>query len=236
MKKVTLILALFAAFLSNAQISKGSMVVGTGILYTNISGSDNTTTYSNVPTVYSSSSNSFGISLNPNVGYFISDGLAVGGQFYLSYYKQKSNSSNTSSTTTSTSDYSSTSLSVGPMVRYYFVKSGKWAPYVQGDFAYNLYPSKSTSTSSTGSSSTSDTKSKTNWDTGFRLGMEYFISDYVGLQFYAGYSYAKRVYETEYKPSSGTGYTYTSDSKSWTIPIGVGLQIHLPSGSSGSSK
>lgn len=230
MKKIALFtFCLISTFASNAQISKGSYLVGTGLFSGGVSGSKYTTEYSNTPTVYNSNSKNFSFGINPNVGYFVSDGFAVGGQVYLSYYSSTSDSSNSSSTTTSTNDYKSPSISIGPMLRYYFVKNQKWAPYGQADFAYNFYPSKSESTSTSGSSSTTDTKSKSNWNAGVRFGLEYFLSNYVGLQIYTGVSFSNSVYEADYTPSSGTGYSYTSTNKGWSVPLGVGLQIHLPS-------
>jgi len=217
--------------LTNAQISKGSKLVGTSFVFGSISGSESSTTYSNTPTVYNSTGNSFNFGISPNVGFFLADGFALGGQLSLSIYTSKSDNSNTSSTTTSESKYNQPSVYVGPFARYYFVKGQKMSPYAQVEGSVGINPSKSDSSNSLGSSSKTDGKGFS-WDAGLRLGFEYFISDYVGLNTFVGFTYGNSKTDYEYRPSTGTGYDYTSDYNRWYVPVGLGLQIHLPSKSS----
>lgn len=232
MKKITLILALLAASFSNAQISKGSKIIGTSFASFTVSGSKSETTYSNTPTVYNTDGNSFSFSINPYMGFFLADGLAVGGQVYVSFYSSKSDSSNTSTTTTSESKSTQPSFGVGPFVRYYFVKGQKMSPYAELAGGIDFNSGKSESSNSSGSSSETKTKPYTGWNVGPKIGFEYFISDYVGINVYTGFNYSASNVTYEYRPSTGTGYDYTNDYKRWYIPVGFGLQIHLPSGSS----
>lgn len=229
MKKITFIAAFLVMSLANAQISKGSKLIGTSFAFGSISGTESTTTYSNTPTVYSSDGTSINFGISPSIGYFVMDGFAIGAQVNASFYHSKSESSNTGSSTTSESTYNQPSVYVGPYARYYFVKGQKMSPYAQVEASVGLYPSKSESVSSTGSSSTTKSNSSLSWDSGVKLGFEYFISDYVGINVFTGFSYSVSNTEYDYTPSSGNGYSYTSDYKRWNIPVGLGLQIHLPS-------
>ncbi len=232
MKKITLILTLLAASFSNAQISKGSKLIGTSFASLSIGGSNSETTYSNTPTVYKSDGNSFSFSINPYMGFFVADGFVIGGQVYASFYSSKSDSSNSSSTTTSESKSTQPSFGVGPFARYYFVKGQKMSPYAELAGGVDFNSGKSKTTSSTGSFSETTTKPYTSFNAGPKFGFEYFISDYVGINVYAGFNYSVSKVTYEYRPSTGTGYDYTNDYKRWYVPVGFGLQIHLPSGGS----
>lgn len=236
MKKLTLIVALFAAFSLNAQISKGSKIIGTSFASVSVGGSNSTTTYSNTPTVYEGKGNSFSFSVNPYVGFFVADGLAVGGQVYASFYSSKSDNSNSSTTTTSETKSNQPSFGVGPFARYYFVKGQKMSPYAEVSGGLDFNSGKSDTSTSTGATSSTKTKPYTGWNVGPKLGFAYFISDYVALNVYAGFNYSASKVTYEYRPSTGTGYDYTNDYNRWYVPVGFGLQVHLPSKSSGSQK
>jgi hypothetical protein len=210
------------------QVQKGSMLVGVGfggISYTN---STSTTSYSNTPTVYKSTGNSFSINVYPSIAWFVQDNLAVGGGISVSFYNSKSKSSNTGST--ATSDYTSNqpSIYLSPYGRLYFGGSEKGMPFAQINAQYGIYGGKSKSTSSSGSSSETTTKPKGDWNAGVAFGYEHFLNQFVGMYFSVGVNYGKSKTDYEYKPSSGTGYTYTSEYKRTNVPVNVGLQIHLP--------
>ena len=101
-----------------SQTKKGDKLVGVGIGSISYTNSDSKTTYSNTPTEYNSDGNSFSISVNPNVAWFVNDNLAIGGGVSISFYSSKSNSSNTSSSTTSESKSTQPSFYIGPLARY----------------------------------------------------------------------------------------------------------------------
>lgn len=215
------------SLVTNAQTKKGDKMVGVGfgsISYTN---SDSKTTYSNTPTEYKSSGNSFSISVNPNVAWFIQDNLAIGGSVSVSFYNSKSNSSNTSSTTTSESKSSQPAFYIGPLARYYFDGGSKGMPFVQVNAQYGISAGKSNSSTSTGSSSETTTKPKGDWNAGLSFGYEHFITKNVGFYGSVGFNYGKSKTTYEYRPSTGTGYDYTSEYSRFYIPVNVGLQVHL---------
>jgi hypothetical protein len=230
MKKIILLIAGCISLLSVfSQTKKGSKIVGIGIGSFSYTDSKSKTTYSNTTTEYESDGNSFSINASPNVGWFIQNGLAVGTSVSLSYYTSKSKSSNSASTTTSDSKFDQPSFYIGPFARYYFGGSSKGMPFAQVNVQYGIYGGKSTSEVSTGSSSETKTKPKGDWNAGISLGYEHFISQYLGFYGSLGFNYGKSKTEYDYKPSTGTGYSYTSDYSRFYIPVNIGLQVHLPS-------
>ena len=210
-----------------SQTKKGDKLVGVGIGSISYTNSDSKTTYSNTPTEYNSDGNSFSISVNPNVAWFVNDNLAIGGGVSISFYSSKSNSSNTSSSTTSESKSTQPSFYIGPLARYYFGGSSKGMPFAQVNFQIGIYGGKSESKTSTGSSSETTTNPKGDWNAGLSFGYEHFITPNVGLYGTIGFNYGKSKTMYEYRPSTGTGYDYTSEYSRFYIPVNVGLQVHI---------
>lgn len=228
MKKIfTLAVCLFSMLSVFAQTKKGDKLVGVSfgsISYTN---SDSKTTYSNTPTVYNSDGSSISVSVNPNVAWFVSDNLAIGGGISVSFYNSTSNSSNTSSTTTSESKYNQPSVYIGPLARYYFGGSPKGMPFAQLNLQYGISGGTSKSKTSSGSSSETKTKPKGDWNAGLTFGYEHFVTPNVGLFASVGFNYGKSKTSYEYRPSTGSGYDYTSEYSRFYIPVNVGIQVHI---------
>ena len=228
MKKIVFLAAgLFSLLPAFSQTNKGDKLFGVGIGSISYSNSDSKTSYSNTATVYNSDGNSFSISFNPNVAWFVQDNLAIGGGVSISFYSSKSKSSNTSSTTTSESKSTQPSFYIGPLARYYFGGSSKGKPFAQVNFQYGIYGGKSKSETSTGSSSETTTKPKGDWNAGGTFGYEHFITQSVGFYASIGFNYGKSKTQYEYRPSTGTGYDYTSEYSRFYIPVNVGLQVHI---------
>ena len=228
MKKITLLLVGIICMLTVfSQTKKGDKMVGVGIGSISYTNSDSKTTYSNTPTVYNSDGNSFSISVNPNVAWFVKDNLAIGGGVSVSFYSSKSESSNTSSSTTSESKSTQPSFYIGPLARYYFGGSSKGMPFAQVNFQYGIYGGKSESKTSSGASSETTTKPKGDWNAGAAFGYEHFITPNIGFYGSIGFNYGSSKTEYEYRPSTGTGYDYTSEYSRFYIPVNVGLQVHI---------
>jgi hypothetical protein len=228
MKKTTLmILAYFSLVSGFSQTKKGDKMVGVSFGSVSYTNSDSKTTYSNTPTIYNSDGSSFSISVNPNVAWFVSDNLAIGGGVSVSFYTSKSKSSNTSSTTTSENKYSQPSFYIGPLARYYFGGSPKGMPYAQVNLQYGISGGTSKSETSTGSTSETKTKPKGDWNAGVAFGYEHFVTPNVGIFGSIGFNYGKSKTEYEYRPSTGTGYDYTSEYSRFYIPVNVGIQVHI---------
>lgn len=210
-----------------AQTEKGARLIGVSLGSLSYTNSDSKTSYSNTPTVYNSDGSSFSISVNPNIGWFVKDNLAVGGGFSVSFYSSESKSSNTGSTTTSTSNYTQPSVYIGPFARYYFSGSKKGMPFAQANFQLGISGGNSKSETSTGASSETKTKPKGDWNAGVQFGYEHFINQSIGFYGSLGFNYGKTKTQYEYRPSTGSGYDYTSEYSRFYIPVNIGLQIHL---------
>jgi Protein of unknown function (DUF3575) len=228
MKKLLLLSGIvMVGLVATAQTKKGDKLVGVGLGSISYTNSDSKTTYSNTPTIYNSDGNSFSISVNPNVAWFVRDNLAIGAGVSVSFYNSKSNSSNTGSTSTSESKSTQPSFYIGPLARYYFGGSPKGMPFAQVNLQYGIYGGKSESKTSSGASSETKTKPKGDWNAGLTFGYEHFVNRSIGLFASVGFNYGKSKTTYEYRPSTGTGYDYTSEYSRFYIPVNVGLQVHI---------
>jgi len=101
--KLLIAIALLSFATSNAQITKGNWLVGgTGSFYSAQLKDDNNNT----------NSNSIGLEIRPNLGYFVMDKFAIGITPLIAYNKPENGSS-------------VTSYGIGPYARYYLLKSDK---------------------------------------------------------------------------------------------------------------
>lgn len=226
-KLISSMLALFLTFGAFSQTEKGSKLFGVSFGSLSYTSSDSKTTYSNTATEYMSDGSSFSVSLNPNMAWFVKDNLAVGAGLSLSLYTSKSESSNTSSSTVTESKYNSPSVYIGPFARYYFGEGTTGKPFAQVNFQYGISGGKSESDNGSNSSET-QTHPKYDWNTGLQVGYEHFLSPYLGCYASVGINYGQSKTDYEYKPSTGTGYDYSSEYNRLYFPINFGLQIHFP--------
>ncbi|MCB0492606.1 MAG: outer membrane beta-barrel protein [Cyclobacteriaceae bacterium] len=194
MKKLILaVIAVMGVTASYAQFNQGSILIGGK---TNLSGSFNTSkTKTGSTTTTNGKFSTF--SIEPQAAYFVIDHLAVGTGLSISTSSSKADGSS--------DKFTSTSLSLTPLVRYYFDNI-----YVQGSFQVGSNKTKNTFNGST-------TESTTNLG-GWSLmgGYAYFISDAISLEPQLGYSHTTR-------KSKG------SDTKQINsgIVIGIGLYAYL---------
>ncbi len=229
MKKILTFAASFSVLmLANAQTQKGCKLIGTSLGSMSMTNSESTTTYSNTPTVYKSTGRSVNLSINPTIAWFVADNIAIGGYVGFSLYHSSSKSSNTSSTTTSTNTYNNPSFYLGPMARFYFGGGEKGKPFAEVGVQSGVYGGKSKSETSTGASSQTTTIPKFDRSAVLRLGFEHFFSSWVGMFGSIGLQFSSSETKYEYRPSTGTGYDYTSSYKNIYTPITLGLQIHCP--------
>jgi len=228
MKKIMFLLAGCLSLLSAvSQTAKGDKLVGVSFGALSYNNSDSKTTYSNTPTIYDGKSNSFSISITPNVAWFVTDNLAVGGLLGLNFYTSKNKNSNTSSSTTTENKNNEPSFYIGPMARYYFGGSSKGMPFAQANVQFGFQGQKTTSTTSSGGSSETTAKPKGDWNAGAAVGYEHFITPNIGLYASVGFNYGQSKTTYEYRPTPGTGYDYTYEYSNFNIPVNVGLQVHI---------
>ncbi len=234
MKKISICaLALLTAFTMQAQNKKGNLLAGVNFGGSGISFGNSETSYSYIPsTLFKQKNNSFSLSINPNIGFYISDNFVVGGNITINPYTYKYDNSNTGSTTTSQSKYHAIYLGIGPYGRFYFGDNkGKGMPFLQVNTGINFVPGyKYDYTTSTGSNDyTEKYNSYTSWNAEAQLGYEHFINEIIGIQYALGYSYRYYKYTTsvDFVSSGLTDYASSYKNNSGSINFTVGLAIHL---------
>jgi len=159
MKKLTLILSMMmVALAANAQTEKGKTFISAASEL-NFSNSTITVEYDNEEMGDKDASN---FSLSPTIGYFVADGFAIGVSLNIENSKED--------------DYTSNSVSIGPIAKYYIGQSDV-KPYIQGGFYFG--------------SQTEDIDSEEakfdvmSWDIGG--GVAFFLNDFASIDAGLGY-------------------------------------------------
>src|SRR6266496_4610442 len=83
------VLLLFTNAITNAQLKKGMRMVGASVGSAFFNSSQSDYSYPAPTTGYTSNSNNFGISVNPSMGWFVSDNTAIGALLNVGYTHQK---------------------------------------------------------------------------------------------------------------------------------------------------
>ncbi|MFT2011555.1 hypothetical protein ACMA1I_22985 [Pontibacter sp. 13R65] len=184
MKKIifTLLLAIPLASTGFAQTLKGSKMIG----------GDG----------YLSFDDAFYANLNPNIGYFPLDDLAVGIKTPINFGSH------------SGGRFKYITGDLAPFVRYYFGKPTRFRVFAEGSggIGYARNKSERNESYSVGYIRNS---------IGGSLGTVYFITEQVGLEAQLNY----RNYKSGYKSSSEN---FIADSRRSNTTITLGIQVHLP--------
>ncbi len=144
------------------------------------------------------------LELTPQIGFFVSDGLAFGVELPISYTKEEDELHD---------EYSTTSLAFVPFLRYYF-GSGILKPYVHGGLGFGALSMKYEP----------DFGSTESMSAGMFLfemggGLNYFIKDNVALDFGLGYAYALA------KPNENNNVNYKNITSGLGIEIGITVML-----------
>jgi len=242
MKKKTIALCplfLLIALASSAQFKKGMRMTGVsvGSSFFNIGKSD----YSFPPptTGYTNSDNSFGISLNPSMGWFISDKVAIGTLLNMAYNHDKSFDVSNGTTFDQTIS-NSFNIGIGGFARNYFKSSGSFMPFGQFNLNFGIGSSNKNGFSYSGNNkSTYNGKSSGDFyvNTGLAGGFTKMLNDHTGLDIFVGYTYSfsKNTFKTTTLIDLGNNGTIDQTSVSEPtqkftnhgFSIGVGFQIFL---------
>jgi|TARA_B110000037_G_C16903450_1_gene417162 hypothetical protein len=154
MKKIFLIVSmLFFSISMKSQITKGNWMLGGNGSYS----------YTDLKSDISDPKPSWNININPNIGYFIKDQLAIGSYTSFNFGKNSDGFF----------------LNLGPFVRYYFLETDKKINYfTELSFAYSVYFKKNNKNISTH---------------GYNIkpGMIYFLNNTVALEASLKYYYGK---------------------------------------------
>lgn len=134
-------------------------------------GLESTTSSSTTGSTTTELGKNFSYDFSPEVGYFLSENLALGLGFSIGNDK-----TTTPITTTTNSEYSVTDWSIRPFARYYAMKSGSFSVFGEG--ALNI---GGTSSQTTSGSTTTDGLSRSTFGISIQPGISYDLSDKVSL-------------------------------------------------------
>ena len=210
MKKIILVALTCTAFIlkTTAQVSKGTIFLGTSIGSTTYSQATNDYSYpdggskTTTPDIYS-------LSLSPQAGVFVTNHVILGGTLGVSYSHNKTNTSNTeTSASSSTSMTQTATFNLGPFMRYYFYETAprKTMLYMQVQGTVGLGGGSSSGSGTTTTTTYTSSGTVTNiftWTGGASVGVTHFVQHNIGLDFALGYSHS-------YENSNNTNSTLTT--------------------------
>lgn len=224
----------------NGQFKKGMRMVGATVVSAFFNSGKTDYSYPPPTAGYTSNSNSFGITLNPSIGWFVSDNIAIGALLNVGYNHQKNFDENASGVTFNKNIFNSFNFGIGGFARNYFNSPGNLTPF--GQFNLNAGIGSSSNNGfyfTNGDKNTYDGKSSGDFfiNTGLALGLTKMFNANTGLDFYVGYSfsYNKKEFKTTTLTDVGndgsTDLTSISDpTQKFTnhgIAIGIGFQVFL---------
>lgn len=232
-------LFLLITFMSTAQFKKGMRMTGATIGSSFFNAGKTDYSYPPPTTGYTNNDNSFGISLNPSMGWFISNTTVVGTLLNLSYYHDKTFDM-ANGNTFDQNISNSFNIGIGGFARNYFKSSGSFLPFGQFNLNFGIGSSnKNGFIYSGGNKTTYDGKSSGNLyiNTGLAGGFTKMLNEHTGLDIFVGYtySYSKNTFKTTSLIDLGNNGTIdqtavsepTQKFTNHGISIGVGLQIFL---------
>ncbi len=187
---------------SNAQFNKGDRMVGASIASLFYNSGNSEVTYPGI-TGYTSKNSGFGIRVEPNMGWFISEQTAVGGSLFINPTGQKVTYEN-AGTTFQEDKSNNFNIGLGAFARHYLGSGDSYMPY--GQFGFNFGISSATTEGFRYYDATIDYKTAYNGKSsgGFfanaslQLGLTKMLGENAGLDIFAGYaySYSKNTFKT----------------------------------------
>jgi hypothetical protein len=166
---------------------------------------------------------SYALFVDPNVGWFVKDDLAVGGLVAIStsHFKTEGRGFAPEARTGT-----ATSIELGPFARWYLGGSEHGKPFLEVNATYVFAPARQE-----GSDFESHSHPKGSYGAGLVVGYEQFVNKSVGIGIASGIDYLYARQETEVSQTFGSvrvASTVTQTSRQWTVPLSIALQIHLP--------
>lgn len=236
------IVALFFTLSARAQFKPGILMIGTTVGSIGYSSANSDYGY-DVGTAKTTGTNTFTFSAGPQIGVFLTPNLVFGGSLSYTLSHSTATTTNTSATNAITGSKTTTNtntLSLGPLLRYYFagLKGNNWFyGQVNGAVGTGTGSSSGSSyTTTTTGNSTGKTNGIFNWNTGASLGMTHFFFKRIGMDFSIGYSYSHAhsdnnniTYTTKTSTSVITSATnnYSLNTGTSTITLGVGFHLFI---------
>ncbi|GEM_PF-1172703 len=236
------ILTLLSCFIITtifSQTQKGNILISNNLAA--MSYSSTSISYTNsTPNFKEPKRNKININVTPSLAYFIANNIAIGTSLtygYVNNMRKPIIDPNTGEELKQKN--ASHAIYLGPMARYYFVGSNSGKLFVQASFQFGFKTEKNDYLSPPDLGSNIKTKYKGAWNSGINIGYEHFINQYIGIIASVGVSYGKFKLSEEItsnlqNPGWPTQPPYTmvthnkSNVSTLTIPLNIGLQIHLP--------
>ncbi len=200
LKFILLGIAVQLSFTLSAQTNKGSFLIGGDASYT-----------SSKNTVMGNETKQTQISINPTVGYFIIDNLVLGASLPLSFSQSRSSGFQ--------SDSKSSSITLGPLARYY-VPIGKYSIFTEVKYTLGLIKVEGPTFDPISGSVIFLTNKGKDKILSFGLGTTYFINESIGIE--VGAYYIKQ--NVEYENSE---MFIIPDFESEDFTLRVGFQFYL---------
>lgn len=234
-----IILLLLINISIQAQFKKGMRMVGASVGSAFFNSGKAEYNYPPPTTGYTSNSNGFGITLNPSIGWFISDNTVLGALVNFGYSHQKI--FNTSNGTTYKRDISNNfNPGIGGFVRNYFTSNGTLKPFGQFNLNFGISSSNIKGFYFSGNDkSTYDGNSSGGFfvNTGIAFGLTKMLNQHTGVDFFAGYTYSYNKATFKTTTLTDLGNNGSIDLTSVSEPtqkftnngfsIGISLQIFL---------
>ncbi len=220
------IFCFFISFVSNAQIGKGTWLLGGNV---SLGGSGSTSNDS----IYPNSTKRMNISLSPTAGVFVTDRWVVGLSPWWGYGREESNYPNHQPYQ---SNHQSTNYGVSLFARYYVPLSEKWyafgnmstLSYSRGKFVYNTMPA-------TGENSIKDVTRFRGYSIGaaMSLGVTHLVTPKIGIEASIGsigYNFNRTKYRMESELGSSRETTVNANGGGLTfqpVDLTLGVRFYL---------
>ncbi len=225
---------------AKAQFKPGTLFVATTLGTLGYSSANSDYGY-DVGTAKSTGTKTVTFSAGPQIGVFLTPKLIFGGSLSYSLNHSSTNTTNTSATNTITGSKSTTTtntVSLGPLLRYYFTSlSARNAFYGQVNGAAGTGTGSSSGSSDATTADGSSTGKITgifNWNAGASVGMTHFFSKKIGMDFAVGYSLSHThsdnnniTYTTKLSNGTITSATNNYSLNTTTNGVTLGLGFHL---------
>lgn len=243
MKKVYSVIVFLALVISNqadAQFKKGMRMTGASVGSVSVNSGKSDVSFPPPTTGFESNNQNFQLSLNPSMGWFISENTAVGGLLTLGYRHQKI-FDEANGTTFNKNTGKSFNFGIGGFARNYFASSGSnMKPF--GQFSLNFGTGGSSHDGFRFSGNNKDMfEGKSSGDffanAALSFGFTKMLTSHTGLDLFAGYNYSynKNTYKTTTLTDVGNNGSVdqtavsepTSKFTNHGFVIGLGFQVFL---------
>jgi len=248
MKKIitTTVLLFSFVFALKAQVSKGTVFIGTTIGTTTYSSAADNLDYTSGSNINKNTdSKSFGFSVGPQVGIFLSNHFVLGGTLTYNITTKTTDAVTNSSINlpvTAHTQATNYTANIGPFMRYYFFNQpAKTMFYWQANATAGIGNGSSSGNGvNVNSTYTTDGKVSNifNWNAGSSIGITHFFTNSVGMDIALGYTYTSASSgnvtgtSTTNKTNNNIALTsnnYNETTKTNGISLGVGFHWYLPS-------